>query len=251
MVNGPAAADAIRRARKLPRLCVGLHVVLAEGVPVLPPDQIPSLVDNAGRLHCDLVRLGAEIALHRAARRQLRAEITAQFEAYRGTGLPLDHVSAHKHFHLHPVVAQEIIAIGTRFALRALRVPAEPRPILKRVEKLHGRIAHRLLDPWVALLRGKAQRAKLLTPDAVFGLLWSGGLTKKRIIGLLGNLPSGLIEIYTHPAVADTFPGHASGYRYKAELDALCAGEAKAALQESGFRLGSYGNFGRRPGPSS
>ena len=34
-----------------------------------------------------------------------KEKIAAQFEAYRATGLPLDHVNAHRHFHLHPVVA--------------------------------------------------------------------------------------------------------------------------------------------------
>ncbi len=45
MVAGPAAADAVARARRLPRLRVGLHLVLVEGRPVLPPEQLPDLVD--------------------------------------------------------------------------------------------------------------------------------------------------------------------------------------------------------------
>lgn len=242
MINGPAAADAISRARRLPRLCVGLHLVLAEGAPALPRHAIPNLTDGADHLQRNLVQLGAKIALRGAARRELRAEITAQFLAFRQTGLMLDHVSAHKHFHLHPIVAREIIAIGRRFGIRALRVPAEPRAILERVEKGCCTVVQRLLDPWVALLRFQATRAGLLIPDAVFGLRWSGELTKKRLIGLLGNLPPGLIEIYTHPAVTSSFPDHAPGYRYKDECDALCAAEAMKALRASGFRLGSYGD---------
>ena len=38
-------------------------------------------------------------------RAQLRAEIEAQFAAFEATGLALDHVNAHKHFHLHPTIA--------------------------------------------------------------------------------------------------------------------------------------------------
>jgi hypothetical protein len=38
------------------------------------------------------------LARNPRARRQLAAEIRAQFEAFRATGLPLDHVNAHKHF---------------------------------------------------------------------------------------------------------------------------------------------------------
>ncbi|MHB1552294.1 MAG: ChbG/HpnK family deacetylase, partial [Vulcanimicrobiaceae bacterium] len=36
MVAGPAAADAVRRARALPSLRVGLHVVTVNGRPILP-----------------------------------------------------------------------------------------------------------------------------------------------------------------------------------------------------------------------
>ena len=38
-------------------------------------------------------------------KRQLAREVAAQFAAYAATGLPLDHVDAHQHFHLHPTVA--------------------------------------------------------------------------------------------------------------------------------------------------
>src|SRR4051812_49261947 len=91
MVGGAAAADAVARARALPSLKMGLHVVLVDGPPTLPPSQIPRLIGPAGRLRSDLVRLGVEIGSSWELRRQLRAEITAQFEAYRGTALPLDH----------------------------------------------------------------------------------------------------------------------------------------------------------------
>ena len=37
MVSGAAAADAVARARALPRLRVGLHLVLVDGKPVLDP----------------------------------------------------------------------------------------------------------------------------------------------------------------------------------------------------------------------
>src|SRR5262245_3071769 len=110
MVAGPASQDAVARAQKLPRLRVGLHVVLVEGLPVLPPERVPGLVGAKGCFRTDMARLGLDIALRTDVRRQLRAEIEGQFEAYRATGLALDHVNAHKHFHLHPMIAAEIVS---------------------------------------------------------------------------------------------------------------------------------------------
>src|SRR5262245_40914365 len=43
MVAGPAAADAVRRARAMPQLRVGLHLVLVEGRAVLEPQQVKRL----------------------------------------------------------------------------------------------------------------------------------------------------------------------------------------------------------------
>src|SRR5205823_345792 len=90
MVNGAAAEDAVARARRLPSLRVGLHLVLVDGPPVLRPERIPDLIDAQARLRSDLVRVGVAMFLRPKARRQLAAEIEAQFRAYRATGLPLD-----------------------------------------------------------------------------------------------------------------------------------------------------------------
>jgi hopanoid biosynthesis associated protein HpnK len=239
MVNGAAAADAVRRARRLPGLHVGLHIVLVDAVPVLAPELIPGLVDRGGRLRRDLAALGVELACRPALRAQMRAEIKAQFERYRATGLALDHVDAHHHFHLHPIVARDLISIGLGYGMRALRVPSEPRRALASIEP--QRQGLRLVGLCAWWLRALAHSAGLLTPDAVLGLAWSGALTRDRLIGLLNHLPPGLIEIYAHPATTDIFAGHAEGYRYTDELDALCAPAVRAALGRSGFRLGSYG----------
>jgi hopanoid biosynthesis associated protein HpnK len=243
MVNGRAAQDAIGRARAWPDLHVGLHVALTGASPILPPQCIPDLVDPRGRLRRDLARLGAEIACRPELRRQLRAEIAAQFEAYAQTGLPLDHVDVHQHFHLHPIVAREIISIGRPFGMLALRVPAEPGWLIFRLERTPRLGVAALLRPLTAALRGRARRAGLASADAVFGLRWSGAFTPRRMALLLANLPPGAVEIYTHPAIRDRFPGAAPGYRYREEFEALRAPAVISALQRSGLALGGYGQL--------
>ena len=123
MVGAPAAHDAIARARACPDLRVGLHLVLADGAPVLPPRAIPDLVDAGGRFGNRMVRDGVRFFALPRVRRQLALEIHAQFEAFAASGLALDHVNAHKHFHLHPTVLGLIIDIGRRHGLRAVRLP--------------------------------------------------------------------------------------------------------------------------------
>jgi chitin disaccharide deacetylase len=244
MVGAPAAADAVKRARALPGLRVGLHVVLVNDDPVTPRAQIPALVDASGRLRNDLVGYSIRSVIAPSLRRQISAEITAQFEAYRATGLPLDHVNAHRHFHLNPVVAASLVGIGRRHGMRALRVPVEPWRIIADIDPQTGRFPARLVAPWAAWLRAQIRRAGLITADAVFGLAWSGAMTKSRVAALLARLPPGFVEIYLHPATTDKFAGAAPGYRYTEEFAALCDPDCIAAARRSGYALGGYGDVG-------
>ncbi len=212
MIAGPAAANAVERARALPGLRVGLHVVVIEGPAVLPPGRIP-----AGQL-----RLGLRYAVNPTARRRLAAEIEAQFRAFAATGLPLGHADAHKHMHLHPVVGRLMIAIGRRFGLKRLRVPAEPPGVIAALGR-SPRLAPRALHAWAQLLRVQARRAGLESDDQVFGLAWSGHMTLPRVLGLLGRLPPGSTEIYFHPACRPdpALEALMPGYEHEAELAAL------------------------------
>ena len=193
MVSGPAADDAVARARRKPSLRVGLHLVLVEGRPVLPPEsRCPGWSMRADRSAATWRRWAPCSRPAREARRQLAAEIAAQFEAFRATGLALDHCNAHKHYHLHPLIGGLIASIGRRFGLRAARVPLEPAAVLRKIEPSTPRMPALALAPWALLLRRRFRAAGLFTCDRVFGLQWSGGMTRDRLCGLIAHLPHGL-----------------------------------------------------------
>ncbi len=123
MVSGAAAADAVARARDLTKLRVGLHLVLVDGKPILPARLVPDLVDGQGDFRNDMARAGAAMFFRAKVRAQLAAEIEAQFEAFAATGLKLDHVNAHKHFHLHPTIAALMVKFAAAHGATGARVP--------------------------------------------------------------------------------------------------------------------------------
>jgi hopanoid biosynthesis associated protein HpnK len=173
---------------------------------------------------------------------QLRAEIEAQFRAFQATGLALDHVNAHKHFHMHPQIASAVIATGRRYGARALRVPHEPRAVMARVEPdAHGFPA--LVAPWTRLLAARARSNGLLAPDQVFGLAWSGAMSAGRLRRLIPLLPDGLTEIYFHPATRDSFDDCAPGYRYAGELAALTDPDVIALMRRPDTTLGGFSDY--------
>ncbi|WP_174287192.1 hopanoid biosynthesis-associated protein HpnK [Sphingomonas bacterium] len=234
MVAGDAAVDAVARAKAMPSLGVGLHLVLVEGKPVLPPDQIPALVDHTGRFRIDMARAALRMFADPRARAQLAAEIEAQFAAFAATGVPLDHVNAHKHFHLHPTIASTVLKIGGRYGMTAIRAPLE-------------RGDHGIEAWWARLLQRRMRRAGMLVPDQVVGLTWTGAFDAQRMRRAIGDLPPGLTEIYTHPATADTYRGSAPGYRYRDELAALLDPAVMALIDRNGI---SNGHFAYHQTPS-
>jgi chitin disaccharide deacetylase len=246
MVGAPAAADAVARARRLPRLRVGLHLDLVEGPPVLPPESVPDLVGRDGRFDENMVRAGFRFFFSPRARRQLAAEIRAQFAAFRATGLALDHVNAHRHMHVHPTVAGLILEIGREFGLKAVRVPDEPLAALRRAAAAEGgRVEPPLHAPWIALLRRRLRRAGLALNDHIFGIAWSGAMTEARMLRLVAELPPGTTELYCHPAVAQTPALKRSMPRYRPaeELAALLSPRLGALVAERGIELVSYADL--------
>ncbi|GAC1342615.1 MAG: hopanoid biosynthesis-associated protein HpnK [Acetobacteraceae bacterium] len=233
MVSGQAAADAVRRAKRLPGLGVGLHLVVIEGPAVLP-DSAPDR-----QFGSDQLRLGVDYFFRPAARRRLAAEITAQYRAFAATGLALDHANAHKHMHLHPTVGGLLVETGRAFGLRALRIPAEPPAVMQALGVAQG-VGARALHVWTRLLRRQGRRAGLRMNDQVFGLAWSGRMTRDRLLRLATKLPPGLSEIYFHPAtkqnalLARLMPG----YDHEGELAALLDPEVGAALRKAATLTG-------------
>jgi len=231
MVGAPAVVDAVRRAKTMPGLRVGLHLVVIEGAATLPRDQVPDLVDERGWFPSDQLRLGIRYFFYRHVRRQLAAEIRAQYAAFAATGLELDHANAHKHMHLHPTVGAMMIGIGREFRLPAIRIPAEPPEVMAAAGTPVG-VGDRALYRFTGLLRRRARRAGLATNDHCFGLAWSGHMTAERLLRLAPHLPDGISEIYFHPAVGRdaALDSLMPDYEHEAELAALLDPRVRAVL---------------------
>ena len=243
MPVAPGAEGAAAIARRNPGLRTGLHLVLVEGRPALPAINLPDLATADGFFRRDMAASAVGMFFKPAARRQLAAEIRAQFKAYARLGLPLDHVNTHKHFHLHPTISGLILTVGREFGLRASRAPVEPRRVLQAVDPAATPGPAYVTEPWARLVRARFRAAGVTVADQVFGLAWSGAMTTSRVAGLIRNLPPGLTELYTHPATAGGWEGEAPGYAYAAELAALTSPEVREAVQERGAQLGGFTDF--------
>ena len=239
MVSAPAAADAVRRAQRLPSLGVGLHIVLVCGTPILDPRDVPALVGSDGRFHDNLLWAGLRFFLLPAVRRQLAAEVRAQFNAFRATGLLLDHVNTHNHMHLHPTVSQTILSVGREFGMQAMRFPYEP-CLMAEGEEARGALPSAApvtdsLAIWLRLLKRRLDRAGMRYNDYVFGLHDSGHLDSVAVRAILSRLPPGDSEIYFHPAVSRESQPFPPDYAPDLEFAALVDQRLKSEIERAGI----------------
>ena len=232
MVGAPAASDAVARARSIPELRVGLHLVLADGNAVSPRAEIPALLNAQGRFGQNMARDGIRFFFLSHVRKQLAREIRAQFEAFAKTGLTLDHVNTHKHFHLHPTVLELILEIGRDYGLQAMRLPFEVGAPL-------------WLKPWIAMVRARLAREGIAHNDFVVGIAGSGQMDEAAFLTAIKALPAGVVEIYCHPAVEADFPLSEGMrfYRHADELLALTSSCVAEAIDAAAIRVGGFSDF--------
>ncbi len=243
MVRAPETADAIERARRLPSLRVGLHVVLVNGAPALPPCDVTDLVDRNGQFETNLFRAGVNYFFNPRARRQLELEIRAQFEAFAKTGLLLDHVNAQNHMHVHPTVLATIVAVGRDYGLRAVRIPHEPFWPSWRAVRSHpfARAANDLLlRPWMALMRARLQRSGIISNDSVFGMNDTGHVSADKVRAFLQVLPAGVCELYVHPATHTWPQAFPPDYDFAGELNAMIDPQVLQTMDELDIHPTSY-----------
>lgn len=175
-----------------------------------------------------MVTLSLRIAMNANLREQVRTEIEAQFAAFAATGLRFDHVNAHKHFHVNPMIGRIALDIAQRFNVKALRVPVEPgQPVGT------GWVA----APFARLLARRARRKGFTLPDHVHGIADTGHMTGEQLRKTIAALPDGCNELYLHPAMSDDFPDHGPGYEHRAEFEGLVDSETRKAVVRQRVRL--------------
>jgi hopanoid biosynthesis associated protein HpnK len=213
MINEPGCAEAVRLAKENPGLGVGLHLTLLMGHSALPPGKIPGLVNAHGEFSNSPVGAGLGYFFKRSLRGPLRAEIHAQFERFRATGLPLDHVDGHLHLHLHPAIFRILMEDADKLGRWAYRVFHA---------FIHERLSKRARGP----LRQRGIRHAQIT----FGLLQDSRVDEDYVLKLLPELPPGDSELYSHPSLDE----------FKHELDALISPRVKEQINKLGIELIRY-----------
>ncbi|MBU6408864.1 MAG: hopanoid biosynthesis-associated protein HpnK [Verrucomicrobia bacterium] len=233
MVAEAGFEEAVHLAAENPTLGVGLHVTLLMGRSVLPPAKIPALVDSNGRFSDDPVWTGMRFFFNRRLRDQLRAEIHAQFEKFRRTGLRLDHVNGHLHLHLHPVIFEILMEDAKELGIRHFRFT---RDCLRRSRKMARgrwiyRFSHAAIYDWLSRrAREPLRRRGIRHAEISFGLLQDARVDEQYVLKLLRDLPEGDSELYSHPSLNN----------FRHEFEALISPRVRELVETLGIQRIRY-----------
>jgi predicted glycoside hydrolase/deacetylase ChbG (UPF0249 family) len=209
MVNQPATEYAISCAEQVRELGIGIHLNLTQGTPVLSPDQIPTLVNEAGQFH-SCRTLARQLLRLQVSAQEIEAEFRAQIQLMKSYGLLPTHADSHHRIHMYPSAARAfqnaIVSEGIRRA-RAPRKqywPANGRWGGPHIGPLYRRLAAKC---YLEFLQSVVFR-DLQLPDAgvTFHPSYSGRLSALPTAwqNTLQHLPDGSYEMWCHPG----FPEH-------------------------------------------
>ena len=126
MINQKYAAEAVKLAKEMPELEMGLHVNLTNEYPAASAQEIPLLVDGQGKLKNGFVNLLLiSFFKPRQLRLQVEIEMRAQIAKYLTTGLPLQHLDSHRHVHMIPQIFKTMRKLQKEFEVPRSRVMNE------------------------------------------------------------------------------------------------------------------------------
>lgn len=237
--------------RKYPDISVGCHINPIVGSPVLPPDRVPSLLNENGEFFYEgflwrFVRGRIRLA-------ELRAEMMAQVEKTRDVaGSAFSHVDFHMALHRLPGIYSLFLDVAEKCGVRRIRthrylVGMESRfPRIRHLLHVFGNPTRPLKFAWNLSLRKKALNRHFVMPDRRTEITNMGArpetLAISRYLMLLRNIPHGFNEFVVHPAYIDNDLRRWSTYLEQRvlERDLLLDSQFRDALYSSDIYLSGY-----------
>ena len=231
---GNAVDHAIELVAGCSRLEAGIHLTFVEERPVLPAREVPSLVGRDGRFPGSWRAVAVRALAGRVDLDELEAELRAQIERLRSSGVTLVHANSHQHLHLLPGVFERVVRVAREAGIGYLRIANDPIPPLAigprawalRVLNAAGRKARRQLA------------GSFATASATIGLARAGHLDEATLTGLLATVRV-TTELVTHPGIGGDSIARdfAWGYDWDRETEALCATGVARVIADRGIEL--------------
>lgn len=244
MAGGVAFDDAVKLAKNLRGLGVGIHFTLANGNPVLPPDEIPTLVTADGIFYGDYVAFLKRYLRGKISLAEVRAELAAQLEKISRTGLTLTHFDSHQHLHHVPGIIDIALDLAATKNISAMRV-ADTRIFDGEPENFGQLIGRAGLSSLAKFAAHKAHKKNFVTPEHFAGIVAGESVTENFLLKLIANLRGGTTEVMLHPGTDDKILRDFCDWAhdFEAELAAVTSPKILRALAEKNISAVNFADL--------
>jgi len=228
--NMPAAKDAVKIAKQLPTLGVGVHLNLSMGKPISKDKSVKSLLNKTGELGLPPLKLALLSSLSHEFRTAIRTELASQIQWVIDNGLTPTHLDSHKHIHTFPAIFPIVCELAKKFHIPAVRFTYEPKQLSRPPWPLPSEGGKKRAQKLRALAKiNRIQNANFLKTDALLGIAHSGKINVNFFRAVALYCPVKTAEVMTHPILADTNVPDEAGHLHQqnAELEALCSERTK------------------------
>lgn len=233
MAGGIDFDDAVNTAKKLSGLGVGIHLTLANGNPILPPKEIPSLVTEEGTFYDNHAAFLKRYLQGKINFDEVRDELSAQIEKVKRAGLNLTHVDSHQHLHHVPKIIDIVLELADAAGIHAIRISSTKifEGEFGGIGQFIGRIGLASLAKFAA---HKAHGKKFLSPNHFTGIVAGESITENFMVNLIENLRGGTTEVMLHPGTENSTLKNFCQWEhdFKAELNAVTSPKVLKLLAE-------------------
>ena len=248
MANSSAFDQVVPLTAAAPDLSIGCHVMLVDGSPLLPPPQVPTLIEgrDSSRFHRSAGALAWRVITGGIDPTQIELEAVAQIRKLQSAGISVTHVDTHKHTHILPHVLRPLLRAAKACGVRKIRNPFEPLRLAALLQ--HPRLWKRWIEfrtmyTLARVFRRTVKNAGMITTDGTIGIVATGVLDEELFHALVENLPDGTWELVCHPGYNDSELQSLQTRLRKSrehELAILTAPATRELLQRSQVELISY-----------
>ena len=228
MPGGKAFESAVIIAKRYKELGVGIHFTLVNGYPVLPPEEIPSLVTEQGVFYDDYALFVKRFVTGRVRLEEVKAELGAQLQKLEQAGLKLTHVDSHQHMHTLPGILGIVLELAKSAGIKAVRAPRAPLFCgeFGGIGQLIGRWGLGTLA-WLAAVN--ARRENLFTTEHFVGIVAGEAVNEHYFMNIIRNLKTGTTEVMMHPGMDNRVlvPACNWNHDFEAELTAIISSRVR------------------------
>lgn len=243
MTNMPYYKDAVKLKEK-PNVSVGLHWVLASGKPVLPKEEIPSLIAENGEFY-PYSQFRKRLRRKQISFDEIKKELVAQYNLYFDLMGQPDYWNTHQNTHVDFGIYRLFVDTAAELGINKMR--SHQRIYVKESDnsqkmalswRLAEPIKSKMLDVW----QKNAHKKGIASPDGLIVCLNSSDINKPEY--LFRNIKwknKKIGEYVIHPATSCDSPyfGRISAQRIK-EYELFVNKETFDRIQDAELELVSY-----------